>query len=115
MVLGNKRDKSNREVPYNMAMQYARERNFGFMEVSAKTGFGVNEVFNRLISEIYKFQNIEKVMEENMRNPTKPPRGGMSKSTTTIGGSEEHKGSFKIGLSKPIPTESDDDSLIVSE
>ena len=55
MVLGNKKDKVNREVPYNMAMQYAMERNFGLMEVSAKTGSGVKQAFNRLVQEIYKF------------------------------------------------------------
>ena len=55
MVLGNKKDKGNREVPYNVAMQYAMARNFGLMEVSAKTGSGVKEAFNRLVSEIYKF------------------------------------------------------------
>ena len=55
MLLGNKKDKVEREVPYNMAMQYAMINNFGLMEVSAKTGFGIKEAFNRLVSEIYKF------------------------------------------------------------
>jgi len=55
MLLGNKKDKNTREVPYNVAMQYAIERNFGFIEVSAKTGSGVKEAFNRLVSEIFKF------------------------------------------------------------
>ena len=55
MLLGNKKDKSDREVPYNLAMQYAISNNFGLMEVSAKTGYGIKEAFSRLISEIYKF------------------------------------------------------------
>lgn len=55
MVLGNKCDKTSREVPYNVAMKYAMERNFGLMEVSAKTGNGVRQAFTRLISEIYTF------------------------------------------------------------
>jgi len=50
MMLGNKKDKENREVPYNMAAQYAMSRNFGLMEVSAKMGHGVKEAFNRLVS-----------------------------------------------------------------
>ena len=33
MLLGNKKDKVEREVPYNMAMQYAMMNNFGLMEV----------------------------------------------------------------------------------
>lgn len=55
MLLGNKKDKREREVPYNMAMQFAMERNFGFVEVSAKTGSSVKEAFSRLVMEIYKF------------------------------------------------------------
>mmetsp|Transcript_31611 Transcript_31611/g.22895 ORF Transcript_31611/g.22895 Transcript_31611/m.22895 type:complete len:137 (-) Transcript_31611:29-439(-) len=59
MLLGNKKDLPNREVPYNTAMEYCMKRNFGLMEVSAKSGNGVKEAFNRLVSEIYKFQMLE--------------------------------------------------------
>ena len=59
MLLGNKKDKESREVPYNMAAQYAMERDFGLMEVSAKHGSGIKEAFNRMISEIYRFQMLE--------------------------------------------------------
>jgi GTPase SAR1 family protein len=38
MLIGNKCDLPNREVPYNTAMEYAKSKNFGFLEVSAKTG-----------------------------------------------------------------------------
>ena len=55
MLLGNKKDKNSREVPYNVAMQFAIERNFGFMEVSARTGSGVTEALNRLVAEVFKF------------------------------------------------------------
>ena len=96
MLLGNKRDKNNREVPYNVAMQYAIERNFGLVEVSAKTGFGVNEAFNRLITEVYKFQTLEFAIEENIRNPNKKKGAGMAVSTTTIGGSSAHKNSLTL-------------------
>lgn len=82
MVLGNKKDKSNREVPYNVAMQYAMARNFGLMEVSAKTGSGVKEAFNRLVSEIYKFQTLETAIEEQKVKPT-PAGTGMVSSTRT--------------------------------
>ena len=41
MLIGNKKDKIKREVPYSMAEKFARENNFGFMEVSAKSGSGV--------------------------------------------------------------------------
>ena len=55
-LLGNKKDKPNREVPYNVGMNYAMQKNFGFMEVSAKTGFGVRQAFDSIISEVYKLQ-----------------------------------------------------------
>ena len=45
MLLGNKCDLPNREVPYNVAMEYARSRNFGFLEVSAKTGTNIKNSF----------------------------------------------------------------------
>jgi hypothetical protein len=49
MLLGNKCDLPNREVPYNVAMEYARARNFGYLEVSAKTGMNVRNSFNCLV------------------------------------------------------------------
>ena len=54
MLIGNKKDKENREVPYNTAAKYAMEHNFGLIEVSAKLGHGVKEAFNRLIAEVYR-------------------------------------------------------------
>ena len=52
-MIGNKKDKMKREVPYRMAAEYAKKNNFGLMEVSAKTGNGVKEAFARLITEVY--------------------------------------------------------------
>jgi GTPase SAR1 family protein len=49
MLLGNKCDLPNREVTYNQAMEYARSRNFGFLEVSAKTGFNIKSSFHCLV------------------------------------------------------------------
>ena len=49
MLLGNKCDLPNREVQYNEAMEYARSRNFGFLEVSAKTGTNIRNSFNCLV------------------------------------------------------------------
>ena len=66
------------------------------MEVSAKTGFGVNEAFSRLITEVYKFQTLEFAIEENIRNPNKKKGAGMAVSTTTIGGSSAHKNSLTL-------------------
>lgn len=53
MLIGNKKDKENREVPFNMALEYAVRNNFGLMEVSARQGLGIQEAFNLLVSQIY--------------------------------------------------------------
>ena len=49
MLIGNKCDLPNREVPYNTAMEYAKSKNFGFLEVSAKTGLNIKASFNCLV------------------------------------------------------------------
>ena len=49
MLVGNKCDLPNREVPYNVAMMFAKERNMGYLEVSAKTGANIFNTFNCLI------------------------------------------------------------------
>lgn len=49
MLLGNKCDLPHREVPYNLAMEYARKKNFGFLEVSAKSGSNIKNAFNCLV------------------------------------------------------------------
>ena len=54
MLIGNKKDRVRREVSYKTAAEYARKNSFGFLEVSAKTGAGVNAAFSRLIQECYR-------------------------------------------------------------
>jgi GTPase SAR1 family protein len=49
MLVGNKCDLPNRAVPYNVAMEFARTRNMGYLEVSAKTGANILNSFNCLI------------------------------------------------------------------
>jgi GTPase SAR1 family protein len=55
MLLGNKCDLPNREVPYNVAMEYARSRNFGFLEVSAKAGTNIKNSFHCLVRGMHRF------------------------------------------------------------
>lgn len=63
MLLGNKCDLPNREVPYNTAMEYARSRNFGFLEISAKTGTNIKNSFyclvrgNLIVANIFLINN----------------------------------------------------------
>ena len=49
MLLGNKCDLPEREVSYNEGMKYAQSRNFGVLEVSAKTGMNVKNSFFCLV------------------------------------------------------------------
>ena len=67
MLLGNKCDLPNREVPYNTAMEYARSRNFGFLEVSAKTGNNIKNSFYCLVrgnlSNLNCFRNLQKLSQ----------------------------------------------------
>ena len=49
MLLGNKCDLPNREVSFKEGMEFARERNFGFLEVSAKTGTNIRNSFYCLV------------------------------------------------------------------
>ena len=53
ILIGNKCDVPNREVPYNVAMDYARKQNFGYLEVSAKTGFNIWNAFKLMVRMIY--------------------------------------------------------------
>ena len=53
MVLGNKCDLPNREVSYNEGMEYAMRNNFGFLEVSAKTGMNIKNSFYCLVRGKY--------------------------------------------------------------
>ncbi len=58
MLLGNKCDMPTREVSFNEGMQFARERNFGFLEVSAKTGTNIRSSFYCLVRGKYSLEKI---------------------------------------------------------
>ena len=49
MMLGNKCDLVSRDVSYNEAMEYARAKNMGYLEVSAKTGANIRNSFTCLV------------------------------------------------------------------
>ena len=70
MLLGNKKDKENREVPYNVGMQYAMSHNMGFMEVSAKQGIGILAAFKCLVNQIYRMILIEQSLNINLQTKT---------------------------------------------
>jgi len=57
MLLGNKVDLPNKEVTSEMGAEYARSKDFGFLEVSAKTDVGIKSAFQGLCSNIYQQVN----------------------------------------------------------
>ena len=53
-IVGNKADlpEDAREVPHELAYQYAKEKGYLFAEISARNGDGVVEIFEELAKEI---------------------------------------------------------------
>ena len=63
ILIGNKIDVGNREVSYEEAFNFAKERNIDYFEASAKTGFGIKEIFHKLYEKVYqnhvKIENLD--------------------------------------------------------
>ena len=54
MLVGNKCDLPNRAVSYEEASEYAKQKKFSYLEVSAKTGANVKNAFTMVVTEIYR-------------------------------------------------------------
>ena len=65
ILVGNKIDKQNREVTNLEAMNFAKERKMEYFETSAKTGFQVKEVFDKIYEGIYKL-NMNQDKKDNI-------------------------------------------------
>ena len=63
ILIGNKIDVGNREVSYEEAFNFAKERNIDYFETQAKTGFGIKEIFHKLYEKVYqnhvKIENLD--------------------------------------------------------
>lgn len=53
-LVGNKTDVRHREVERSVAEQYAMENSLIYRETSAKTGFGIEELFNEMALNVVK-------------------------------------------------------------
>ena len=53
MLVGNKVDKPDKAISYDMGAEYAREKGFGFMEVSAKEDINIKSAFSQLVQNIF--------------------------------------------------------------
>ena len=67
LLVGNKCDlgKDKRQVSTEEAQQYAKEKNMEFIEVSAKEGTNINDMFNSSLSKI-----LDDMEKEKNNNPT---------------------------------------------
>ena len=54
VLIGNKCDLMERVVTTEEAQGFAKVRNMGYFETSAKDNINVNEAFDRLASEVYR-------------------------------------------------------------
>jgi len=68
-LVGNKIDLDDRQVTNEEAVTYAGLKNIKYFETSAKTGFGIKEVFNQLYQDIYDlFKASRPSIETNSNN-----------------------------------------------
>lgn len=54
ILVGNKVDKPDKVISSDMGAEYAREKGFGFMEVSAKEDINIKSAFSTLVSNIFQ-------------------------------------------------------------
>ena len=59
IIVGNKKDCENkREIEFQTLKEFGEEKKVNYFEVSAKTGEGIDKVFNDFVHELLKFKNI---------------------------------------------------------
>jgi len=68
ILVGNKIDLDNRQVTNEEAVNYAKMKNILYLETSAKTGFGIKEVFKQVYQDIYNRFKIKTSKEDTSDN-----------------------------------------------
>jgi hypothetical protein len=53
MLIGNKVDRPEKVITYDMGAEFASEKGWGFMEVSAKEDINVKTAFSTLVTNIF--------------------------------------------------------------
>ena len=66
-IVGNKVDlpEDDKQVNTTKAYQYAKERDYMFAEISAKTGDGVSEIFQEISERVYSLKTNNQLEDEN--------------------------------------------------
>lgn len=79
-LVGNKIDSPNRVVTKEEAEAFAKDKNFSYYETSAKTGEGVEELFDKLYNKIYDLNKKNgQISKDNLdlNKSKKGKRGGL--------------------------------------
>ena len=53
MLIGNKVDMPEKVITYDMGAELAREKGWGFMEVSAKNDINIKSVFSTVVTNVF--------------------------------------------------------------
>ena len=66
IVVGNKKDcKNQRKVDFDVLEEFGKKNNVSFMEVSAKTGEGIDNLFICIIEELLKLKNVGIIKDDD--------------------------------------------------
>ena len=57
MLIGNKVDKPNKVITSEMGAEFARQKQWGFMEVSAKEDINIKSAFQTLVNNTFQAKN----------------------------------------------------------
>ena len=70
IVVGNKNDCKNRKVGFDLLEDFGKKNNVSFMEVSAKTGQGIDKIFLKMVEELLKLKNVGLIKDEDDADKT---------------------------------------------
>ena len=65
MLVGNKVDMPDKVIQYDTAQEYAREKGWGFMEVSAKEDINIKSAFTTLVQNIFQVKARDQIAPNN--------------------------------------------------
>ena len=65
MLVGNKVDKPDKVIQHEMGQEYAREKGWGFIEVSAKEDINIKTAFTTLVSNIFQIKARDQITPNN--------------------------------------------------
>ena len=92
MLIGNKVDKPDKVISYEMGAEYAREKNWGFMEVSAKADINIKSAFQTLVQNIFQVKTRD---QQTIQSNTELPIGENRAASISLHGQQQQRTSGK--------------------